>query len=290
VVWKPLAATNWPPSSYDPATNLMYVCATDSLWGAVGGDPNYPVEPGALYSGSVVNRSAAPRRGIFEALDLKTNKLKWRQQWVDQCYSGSVTTAGGLVFVGRNDGHLDALDKDTGHKLWEFQTDGGVNAPASVFEYKGKEYIAVLAGGTALAGSKRADGLWLFSLTGTKVSMPRGSADPAARGAPPPAAPAARGGPVAGPPAPTTPTRTADIDKGKEIFGTTCAVCHGPDAQGGVHGGPRLTNALTEDSIKSVVTRGRNDMPAFGAAFSQDQLQDVTAFILKLTKDRPPAP
>src|SRR6185369_16612538 len=27
-VWKPLAAVNWPPSSYDPQTNLMYICAT----------------------------------------------------------------------------------------------------------------------------------------------------------------------------------------------------------------------------------------------------------------------
>ena len=156
----------------------MYICATDSLWGAVGGDPDYPVEPGALYSGSVVARFAAPRRGVFAVINVTTNRIVWRQQWVDQCYSGSVVTAGGLVFVGRNDGRFTAMDKATGKKLWEFQTDGGVNAPASVFEYKGKQHIVVLAGGTALAGSKRNDGLWLFSLDGTMESMPRGSADP----------------------------------------------------------------------------------------------------------------
>ena len=287
VVWKPLAAVNWPPSSYDPETGLMYICATDSLWGAQGGDPNYPVVPGALYSGSVVARAAAPRRGVFIALDVKTNRIAWSQQWVDQCYSGSSVTKGGLLFIGRNDGRLTALDKSNGKRLWEFQTDGGVNAPSSVFEYKGKQYVLVLAGGTALAGSKRADGLWLFSLTGTKASMPRGSADPSGQAARPPAggtaAAAAPGAPPAGAAA-GAPVRVPNIDKGKELFTTTCVVCHGVDGQGGVHGGAKLTKALTPDTIKTVVQRGRNDMPAFGSAFSADALDDLAGYVLSIAK------
>ncbi len=267
-VWKPLAAVNWPPSSYDPETNLMYVCATDSLWGAVGGDPDYPVEPGALYSGSVVARFAAPRRGVFAVVDLKTNRIAWRQQWVDQCYSGSVVTAGGLVFVGRNDGRFTALDKANGRRLWEFQTDGGVNAPASVFEYKGKEYIVVLAGGTALAGSKRNDGLWLFSLDGTMEPLPRGSADPV-------------GPRRMGPPRGATP-RAANWQKGKELYTTTCVVCHGENGEGGSHGGAPLTSKLTAETIGAVITRGRNDMPAFGSALSPEALQDLSDYVLSL--------
>lgn len=276
-VWKPLAAVNWPPSSYDPETHRMYICATDSLWGATGGDPNYPVEPGALYSGSVVARFAAPRRGVFAVIDVTTNKLVWRQQWVDTCYSGSIVTAGGLVFIGRNDGRLTALDKANGHKLWEFQTDGGVNAPASTFEYKGKQYVVVLAGGTALAGSKRSDGLWLFSLDGTLSSLPRGSADPTGqsppRGAPSGAAPA---------PAPLPPAAAADLDKGKEIYTTTCVVCHGENGKGGSHGGAPLTPALTRESITNVVSHGRNDMPPFGSALTSQQLNDLAAYVLQI--------
>ena len=277
-VWKPLAAVNWPPSSYDPATHQMYICAQDSLWGAVGGDPNYPVEPGEYYSGSVVARFAAPRRGVVAAVDLTTNRITWRQQWVDSCYSGSTVTAGGLLFIGRNDGRLTAMDKDSGHKLWEFQTDGGVNAPASVFERNGKEYVVVLAGGTALGGSKRSDGLWLFSLDGTVKSLPRGSADPAA--APRPAGPAAT--------AATGPARVPDLAKGKDIYTTTCVVCHGPTGLGGTHGGARLTRALTPDAITTVLTRGRNDMPAFGSALSADQLQDVTNYVLQVALQNAP--
>jgi len=282
-VWKPLAAVNWPPSSYDPRLHTMFICATDSLWGAVGGDPNYPVEPGALYSGSVVQRFAAPRRGIFAALDVTTNRLVWRQQWVDTCYSGSVVTAGGLVFVGRNDGRLTALDELNGHRLWEFQTDGGVNAPASVFEHDGKEYVVVLAGGTALAGSKRNDGLWLFSLDGTIASLPRGSADPTRM----------RGGPLGAPAgAPTAAHATAaaapaNLRNGQEIFTTACSVCHGETGQGGGgHGGPALTHALTRDGIIATVTRGRNQMPAFGSALDAQDLNDLVTYVLQIAAKR----
>jgi alcohol dehydrogenase (cytochrome c) len=272
-VWKPLAAVNWPPSSYDPETHLMYICASDSLWGAKGGDPNYPVEPGALYSGSIVARFPAPRRGVFAAVDVTTNRIVWRQQWVDQCYSGSIVTAGGLVLVGRNDGRLTALDKANGHKLWEFQTDGGVNAPASTFEYRGKQYVAVLAGGTALAGSKRSDGLWLFSLDGEIESLPRGAADPAGQ----PARPLG--------PAPATATTAAPVpnpENGKMLYTTTCVVCHGVTGRGGSHGGAPLTRSLSSDAITSVVTRGRNDMPAFGSALTPQQLTDLTTYVLQL--------
>jgi quinohemoprotein ethanol dehydrogenase len=293
-IWKPLAAVNWPPSSYDPETKLMYICASDALWGATGGDADYPVEPGALYSGSVVARFPAPRRGVFAVIDLATNKLAWRQQWVDQCYSGSIVTAGGLLFVGRNDGRLTALDKATGRKLWEFQTDGGVNAPASTFEYQGKQYVVVLAGGTALAGSKRSDGLWLFSLDGKIESLPKGSADPtgqATRPAPGAATGANVGAAIAGSAATSaavtahaaTPgSRAPDLEKGKDSYTTTCVVCHGVNGTGGTHGGPPLTRALTSEAIINVVTRGRNDMPPFGAAYSADQLQDLSAYVLEL--------
>jgi quinohemoprotein ethanol dehydrogenase len=271
VLWKPLAAVNWPPSSYDPETHWMYICASDALWGAQGGDPDYPIEPGALYSGSVVARIQAPRRGIFAVVDLTTNRIAWRQQWVDQCYSGSVVTKGGLVFIGRNDGRLTALDKSNGKRLWEFQTDGGVNAPPSVFEYKGTQYVTVLAGGTALAGSKRSDGLWLFSLNGKIESLPRGAADPAGqfRGAP-------RGGP------PGAAARAGDPAKGREMYMQICATCHGETGKGGLHGGAALTPALTRESIITTVSLGRNEMPAFGSMYSAEQLQDLAAFVLEL--------
>jgi len=112
---------------------------------------------------------------------MKTNRLVWQQRWTEPCYSGSVTTAGGLVFVGRSDGRLTALNSSNGRRLWEFQTGAGVNAPASVFEYEGEQYVAVYSGGSLFAGAPRGDSVFLFSLKGTIAPVPpAGSVVPAA--------------------------------------------------------------------------------------------------------------
>jgi len=165
----PRGGANWPPSSYDPATNYFYVCGTDSINLFKGGEEDQviPRDSGARYLGGVFGGAPIPGTGIFAALDMKTNRLVWQQRWKDPCYSGSVTTAGGLVFVGRNDGRLTALDSANGKRLWEFQTGAGVNAPASVFQYEGEQYVVAYSAGSLFAGSPRGDSLWLFSLKGT---------------------------------------------------------------------------------------------------------------------------
>jgi alcohol dehydrogenase (cytochrome c) len=158
---------NWPPSSYDPERRLLFVCASAMAGKFVGGDRDFgPAKRGELYEGGVVGFAPMPRSGIFAALDVTTNKLAWRYHWSDQCYSGSVATAGGLVFVGRNDGRLTALDSDTGLQLWEFQTGAGMNAPATVFERAGKQYVVAYSAGNTLIGSAHGDSVWLFGLDG----------------------------------------------------------------------------------------------------------------------------
>ncbi len=164
----PRGGANWPPSSYDPATNYFYVCGTDSTNLFKAGELNQVTSrEGERYLGGVFGGAPIPGTGIFAALDMKTNRLVWQQRWKDSCYSGSVTTAGGLVFVGRNDGRLTALNSSTGKCLWEFQTGAGVNAPASVFEYEGEQYVVAYSAGSLFGGSPRGDSLWLFSLKGT---------------------------------------------------------------------------------------------------------------------------
>jgi alcohol dehydrogenase (cytochrome c) len=188
----PRGGANWPPSSYDPTTNYFYVCGSDSANIFKGGDENQAMpREGERFLGGAFGGAPIPGTGIFAALDMKTNRLVWRQAWKDSCYSGSVTTAGGLVFVGRNDGRLTAMDSSNGKHLWEFQTGAGVNAPASVFEYEGNQYVVAYSAGSQFGGSPRGDSLWLFSLNGTLQPVPPASATvpPAANAAPPAARP-----------------------------------------------------------------------------------------------------
>ena len=72
--------------------------------------------------------------------------------------------------MGRNDGRMTALNSFNGQRLWDFQTGAGVNAPPSVFEYEGEEYIAVYSGGSLFGGTPHGDSVFLFSLKGNITS------------------------------------------------------------------------------------------------------------------------
>jgi len=264
VFYKPMSAVNWPPSSYDPETGLMYICATDAINGAKVDDdqltaPNFQA---MFYNGSWV-MTGTRGRGIITALDVRTNRIAWQRQWTDTG-NGSIVTGGGLLFVGRDDGRLTALDKSNGKHLWEFRTDAGVNSTVSTFEYKGEQYVAVLAGGSMFGGA-RGDGVWLFSLKGTLKPLP-----------PPPS----RQNPAMAVEIPEG--HIADLEHGKLIYDQSCQYCHGAGGEGGGHvGAARLTTALSIQDIVSVLGTGKNAMPVFSTMLSGADMHDVASYILK---------
>jgi alcohol dehydrogenase (cytochrome c) len=275
IMVKPAAqgGANWPPSSFDPETNLLYVCATDRIASYAITLPLEPPVDNRPYFGGSMGQSLAPDRGIFAALDVRTNRLVWRQQWRDTCYSGSVVTRGGLVFVGRADGRLTALDKRNGAKLWEFMTDAGVNSTITTFEHDGEQYVVAHAGGGVFANGKRGDGVWMFSLGGTiepVVATGPGSGGP--------------GGVLAGIQATRSePSRPANADNGAMIYREACLPCHGFSGEGGEGGGKSLVDGgLTSDVITAVTAGGRNNMPAFANSYSANELRDVALYVAEV--------
>ncbi|HMA12221.1 MAG TPA: c-type cytochrome, partial [Steroidobacteraceae bacterium] len=185
------------------------------------------------------------------------------QRWLDQCYSGSVATASGLVFVGRNDGRLTALDADNGRMLWQFQTGAGMNSTASVFESGGKQYVVAFSAGNVLAGTAKGDSVWLFGLDGSLP--PAKERDTEARPAP--------AAPVAAAPASSGPV------SGAQIFQQACLPCHGADGKGG-HGGGAPLNKVTDIAlVMKTVKEGKNNMPPFGVALSAEQIQAVSNYV-----------
>jgi alcohol dehydrogenase (cytochrome c) len=162
---------NWAPSSYDPRTGYLYVCASDRTGVFKAADDFEMPMDGERFLGGEFGAVAFGITGILSALDMHTNKLVWQQQWPERCYSGSVATAGGVLFIGRGDGRFTALDSRNGSLLWAFQTGAGVNAPASVFEHRGEQYVVVLSAGSAFAAARRGDSVWLFSLGGKLTAV-----------------------------------------------------------------------------------------------------------------------
>jgi alcohol dehydrogenase (cytochrome c) len=282
-----MGGANWPPSSYDPASHLLYVCATDRISTFWARDKLETPGPNKVYMGGAFGQADVDDSGVLAALDVRTNKLAWRQEWREICYSGSVVTAGGLLFVGRADGRLTALDKSNGAKLWEFMTDAGVNTTVTTFEHKGKQYVVVHAGGGLFANGKRGDGVWMFSLDG-KMEPVAPPPPLGARPAGPPSAGAGGPGPAAGatpagPPAATTAgasMRPPNAANGEKIYRGACLPCHGETGEGGHGGGPSLIAGQTPDKIVSVTSTGKNNMPSFAATYSTDDMRDIASYIV----------
>jgi quinohemoprotein ethanol dehydrogenase len=256
---------NWPASAYDPNAGHLFVCASDQVGVYRGGGKDIEhVDQGKELIGSEFGGSPYVSFGMVAALDMTTNKLVWRRRLFDQCYSGIVATGGGLLFVGRNDGRLTALDSSNGRRLWEFQAGAGVNAPASVFEYKGEQMVVVYAAGNLFMGSARGDNVWLFSLTGTldPLSPPVASREVA-------------------PESPPLDEASIDLDRGARVYAETCSFCHGERGEGG-HNGKPLAGVIDIATIVSIATAGRNQMPSFEGVLSGQDILDAAGYVVKV--------
>ena len=218
--------------------------------------------------GTFVTTGFGDHPGYFTAIDAKTGEIEWQKRWPESCYSGSTATAGGLVFVGRNNGELQAYDAESGDgPLWSFQTGAGANSTVTSFEQDGTQYLAFLAGGNALAATTHGDNLWLFSLDGTLAEVAAG-----AQG---------EGVGHAGE-SPTEPTNgKGDAAAGKAVWSDNCAGCHGLAGTGG-NGGPSLAdnpNAADPAKVRAQVTNGGGGMPSFKDTLTQQQISDVAAYV-----------
>lgn len=271
----PQGGTNWQPSSYNPNTRMMYVCSQSGPTAntAETGEPakQKQSQPKPAVIGSTITLAGGfgANVGFFTAVDVTTGKIAWQKRWPESCYAGSATTKGNLVFVGRNDGRLQAYDARNGKLLWNWQTGAGANNAPTIFERNGKEYIVFYAGGNALAGSPHGDDVWLLGLDG---DMPPAKAPGSGQGVG-----------HAGESSNDQPTAAADPAAGKQVFAANCASCHGANGTGG-NGGPDLTARPGAKNLQNVigqVTNGGNGMPPFKGTLSQKQIRDVSTYVVE---------
>ncbi|MAL93716.1 MAG: cytochrome-c oxidase, cbb3-type subunit III [Haliea sp.] len=82
----------------------------------------------------------------------------------------------------------------------------------------------------------------------------------------------------------------AQAAKGKEIFASYCAACHGPDGKGNkAFGAPNLTNGIwlyggTREQIAHSLRAGRNGvMPAFSDTLTEDKIHIIAAYVYSLS-------
>ena len=180
-------ADSWMPTSYNPDTQMSYVCAGVTYWGADEVVPA-PYARGLTYTGLTdVISPSLPTTGTLTAINDTNGKVVWQDAWHSKCRSGTVTTAGNLVFAGDNHGQFQAFNATSGKLLWSFQTGAGANDTPAIFESNGQEYVALLSGGQRGGLSANGDNFWLFGLSGTLGPVAPGKIlQPPHKKAPPP--------------------------------------------------------------------------------------------------------
>jgi lanthanide-dependent methanol dehydrogenase len=138
---------DWEPSSYSPQTGLVYIPHANLCEDAEGVQANYIA--GTPYVGANVKMYAGPGgyRGMLDAWDPIHARKVWTIQEFFPVWSGTVVTAGNVLFYGTMDGWFKAVDARSGKLLWQFQTGSGIiGQPITYRGPDGKQYVSVLSG------------------------------------------------------------------------------------------------------------------------------------------------
>src|SRR5207244_3139753 len=88
--------------------------------------------------------------GRLVAIDLATNKIVWKKDTVNlQCLSPVMTTASGLVVIGRTNGNIEAYNDKTGDLVWQLPNVSNTIPRISTYSVGGKQYLVAFANSSA---------------------------------------------------------------------------------------------------------------------------------------------
>src|SRR5262249_18290350 len=86
---------------------------------------------------------------FLRAIELDTGKLRWEDPLIGtaQSWAGTLSTAGGLVFLGHASGYCVAVDAIDGKVLWHFNSGAfRLSAYAMTYSIGGRQYVTIAAG------------------------------------------------------------------------------------------------------------------------------------------------
>jgi alcohol dehydrogenase (cytochrome c) len=138
---------NFFPTTYSERTHLSYGGGIEVCFD-VTPDPSND-NSGYAWLGGVFERNG-PAKGSVTAMDPATGKKVAQQPMPYAIYSGVTSTAGGLIFTTTMNGTVYALDDQTLKPLWSFNTGGLSSAPPMTYSVNGKQYVALLIGGSTI--------------------------------------------------------------------------------------------------------------------------------------------
>lgn len=137
--------TNFRSPSFDPKTGLFIVSSHPSwsIYFAKPADGTYGWA-GADYG--------LWGKGVIEAIDYKTGKIRWSHE-IGQGGPGAgvLTTAAGVTFTGDVFGNVLALETSSGKTLWHANTGSFIGTSPITYELDGRQYVVTGSGGVLFA-------------------------------------------------------------------------------------------------------------------------------------------
>ncbi|HXT34863.1 MAG TPA: PQQ-binding-like beta-propeller repeat protein, partial [Chloroflexota bacterium] len=156
------------PPAYSPRTGLIYLpglnlCTIDrSLSASSRGH-----SPSVTAFGGTATVAPGQPSGFLAALDPSTGHIRWQVKVPRPMIGGALATAGNLVFSGADDGRFYAFDARSGAIVWRPSLGLGVGGAPITYMVNGVQYVAIAAGGSAVApetGARLGGRLLVFRL------------------------------------------------------------------------------------------------------------------------------
>jgi alcohol dehydrogenase (cytochrome c) len=142
---------NYWPSSYSRNTKLIYIPAMTACVAVAIDREKHNAQRG--WNGGLFTTDERFESNLT-AMDPVTGEVKKNAHLRYPNYSGTLATAGGLVFLGLLDGAVAAFDDTTLDELWKSNVGTGFTAPPMTFEVNGKQYVAITSGPSAVSKAK----------------------------------------------------------------------------------------------------------------------------------------
>ena len=190
---------NWGGTAFDPARNLLVVNMSNAAHlitlipaeqvaaaRETFHDQEVSPQTGApfgmkreLLMSPIELPCSPPPWGVIAGVDLASGKIVWRHPFGTTedlsaapslplgtpNFGGPIITAGGLVFIGAAmDNYLRALDVATGRELWKGRLPAGGQATPMTYEWDGRQFVVIYAGGNARLGTRLGDMVIAFAL------------------------------------------------------------------------------------------------------------------------------
>ena len=140
------------PTAFNPVKNIAYGAGTEGCFTQNGAEVRY------IKGGGDIDEKASDKRtytsdlyyGSVTAFDTAKNKVIAKAVTEIEVRSGTIATAGGVVFTALQDGWIVAYNDETLEELWRFNVGTPLKGAPVTYAIGAKQYLAVQSSGRHL--------------------------------------------------------------------------------------------------------------------------------------------